>query len=312
MRRIALIVLLCVLSLHAMERTRVLMGTFATVSLPDSNASCADSAFAALSAVDKTLSSYDPNAEIYRLNHQRSIAISAMTYDALSRAKRYYMQSGGYFDVTVGAITRGEYHFGGKERVPGAAELANAPVGFSLLEFNATHAALKPGAMVDLGGFGKGYGIDRAAAALRTCGAKKAVVGLSGDIRCIGQCLLAIQDPFSNGTLMTFRTLKKETGISTSGNYRRYVENKLHNHLIDPKTHQSEQAFASVTLIGTSDNSDLDAWTTAASVMPPDRAVAFLRSLPVAYVLVYNNGKVVKSSDLDDYASMVGKTDENN
>jgi FAD:protein FMN transferase len=313
MKRMLWFVVLGVLSLHAMERTRILMGTFATLSLPDRDASCADSAFAAMATVDKTLSSYDPHAEIYRLNHRRSIPISAMTYDALSKAKRYYVQSGGYFDVTVGAITRGEYHFGGQERVPGTAELAKAPVGFSLLEFNTTHAALKPGAMVDLGGFGKGFGIDRAAEALRACGAKKAVVGLSGDIRCIGgHCLLGIQDPFSEGTLMTFQTLKRETGISTSGNYRRFVRHKAHNHLIDPKTRESEQAFASVTLIGTTDNSDLDAWTTAASVMPPNKALTFLQTLPVAYILVYSDGTIVESSDLSDYVSRVEKKNEDN
>lgn len=306
--------LLCfmtLLPLHAAERTRVMMGTFATVTLPDTNVSCSDDAFAAMETVDRTLSSYDPHAEIYRLNHERSIRISPMTHDALLKAKHYYVQSGGYFDVTVGAITKGEFHFGEAERLPDESERKRAAVGFSLLEFNATHARLKPGAMVDLGGFGKGYGIDRAADALKRCGISHATVGLSGDIRCLGSCLLAIQDPFSEGVLMTFRTRLPETGISTSGNYRRYVGDKTHNHLIDPKTHNSEQVFASVTLVGSAPNSDLDAWTTAASVMPPKKAVAFLSSLPVGYVIVYSDGRIAESSNLKAFITTEKAEDEN-
>ena len=287
------------------------MGTFATVSLPDGNGNCADRAFEAMREVDSTLSSYDPHAEIYRLNHERNIAISAMTFDALNKAKKYYAQSNGYFDVTVGSLTRGAYRFGEAERVPDVQEKLKAAVGFSLLEFNATHAALKPGAMVDLGGFGKGYGIDRAAEALRHCGAERATVALSGDIRCLGECRLAVQDPFSEGALMTFETFHAETGISTSGNYRRYVGDKSENHLIDPKTRTSEKAFASVTLIGTCSNSDLDAWTTAASVMPPEEAFAFLKQLPVAYVVVFNDGKIVQSANLSHYTNKTEAGHEN-
>ena len=303
MKSLLLLLMAVTLPLSGVERTQVMMGTYATVSLPDADAVCADTAFAAMRAVDKTLSSYDPEAEIYRLNHDRSVRISPMTYDALRKAKRYYEQSGGYFDVTVGALTRGAYRFGEGKRIPAPSERRHAAIGFSLLDFNATHAALKPGAMVDLGGFGKGYGIDRGAAALKRCGVKRATVALSGDIRCLGRCKLAIQDPFSEGVLMTFDTVGEETGISTSGNYRRFVGNKSNNHLIDPKTRTPEQVFASVTLIGTADSSDLDAWTTAASVMPPQRSLAFLAALPVSYVLVYDNGTIVKSADLGRYVT---------
>jgi FAD:protein FMN transferase len=302
MNRIALCLLALLLTLHGTERTRVMMGTFATVKVPDANAMCIDMAFAAMHAVDKTLSSYDPEAEIYRLNHERTVSLSPMTYDALLKAERYYADSNGYFDVSIGSLTRGAYRFGESERLPGTHETAVAAVGLSsLLDFNATHAALQPGAMIDLGGFGKGYGVDMAVAALKRCRVKKAVVALSGDIRCLGKCLLAVQDPFSDGMLLTFETKMTETGISTSGNYRRFVGSKSHSHLIDPKTRESEKTFASVTLIGMAGSSDLDAWTTAAAVMPPKAAVAFLASLPVAYVLVYNDGTIVKSANLSRY-----------
>ncbi|UFS61364.1 FAD:protein FMN transferase [Sulfurimonas sp. HSL-3221] len=301
-----LLSLLCLLaSLQATERTRVMMGTFATVSVPDTAAGCIDGAFAAMTSVEKALSSYDPAAEVYRLNHAGALAISPTLYDALQSAVRYYVQSDGYFDITIGALSRGAYHFGEAERVPGRAEIAGLPIGLNLLEFNATAARLAPGAMLDFGGFGKGVGLDAAAAVLRHCGVTEGTVALSGDIRCLGRCLLAIQDPFSEGTLMTFKSLAPQTGMSTSGDYRRFVGDKTHNHLIDPKTRASERAFASITLVGTVRSGDLDAWTTAAAVMPPPKAVAFLRTLPVGYVLIYSDGTVVKSANLSHYLEVL-------
>ena len=258
-----------------------------------------------MASVEKVLSSYDPAAEVYRLNRSGTLQISPALYDALQSAVRYYVESDGYFDVTIGALSRGGYRFGEAERVPGDEEAAAAPVGLKLLEFNATSARLAAGAMLDFGGFGKGVGVDAAAAALRVCGVREGTVALSGDIRCLGHCLLAIQDPFSEGTLATFESLAPETGMSTSGDYRRFVGDKSHNHLLDPKTRMSERAFASITLVGTVSSGDLDAWTTAAAVMPPEKSIVFLRTLPVGYVLVYNNGTIVESANLSHYLKRV-------
>ncbi|WP_345984347.1 FAD:protein FMN transferase [Sulfurimonas sp. HSL-1656] len=295
------LLLLLLASLQAAERTRVMMGTFATVSVPDDGAGCIDRAFSAMTFVEKALSSYDPAAEVYRLNRDKTLAISPALYDALQSAVRYYVQSSGYFDITIGALSRGAYRFGEEERLPGRAEVAGLPIGLELLEFNATTAMLAPGAMLDFGGFGKGVGVDAAVASLRQCGVREGTVALSGDIRCIGRCLLAIQDPFSEKVLMTFESVAPETGMSTSGDYRRFIGDKSHNHLIDPKTRTPERSFASITLVGTVRSGDLDAWTTAAAVMPAEKTVAFLRTLPVGYVLIYNDGTMVKSDNLSHY-----------
>lgn len=294
---------------QAAERTRVMMGTFATVSVPDESSACVERVFGAMDAVESALSSYRPDAEVYRLNHERSLAVSPILYDALLKAERYYVQSDGYFDITVGSLTKGAYRFGEAERIPGAQEKARAPIAFSKIDYDAEHVALAPGILVDFGGFGKGYGIDMATSALKRCGGRQGTIALSGDIRCLGQCLLAIQDPFSEGIIFKMRTKAYETGISTSGNYRRFVGDRDHSHLIDPKTKQSEKAFASVTLVGPAANSDLDAWTTAAAVMPPEKALRFLDGLPVGYVLVYNDGTIHKSTNLTAFVTIVEESD---
>ena len=69
---------------------------------------------------------------------------------------------------------------------------------------------------------------------------------------------------------------QENTAISTSGNYRRYVQNSDYNHLINPKTRASQKTFASISLISDRySNSDLDAYATAASVMPKQKPSLF-------------------------------------
>jgi len=289
---------------ETLERTRILMGTFAAVRVPADRAECAEKAFARMERVEKALSSYDPEAEIARLNRTRDAAIGADTYEARGGARRDYRRSGGYFDVTVGSVTRRLFRFGEEERVPGAQELAEAKIGFNGLEFNATHARLAEGITLDLGGFGKGFGVDKGMEALKTCGIEEGAVGLSGDIRCLGGCAWAVENPAGGAPLFYLRTRLNEEGISTSGTYRRYVNDATHHHLINPKTKIPETDFVSVTLVGGVSSGDLDAWTTAAAVMPEAQARTFLRTLPVGWLLVYPDGSSELSPDLERYVTL--------
>jgi thiamine biosynthesis lipoprotein len=105
---------------------------------------------------------------------------------------------------------------------------------------------------------------------------------------------MAVQDPFSDNLLASFTMAQHNTAISTSGNYRRFVKSREYNHLINPKTHHSQQEFASVTLLSERlSNSDLDAYATAASVMPKEKALRFLDALSeVGYLILTNDKKV--------------------
>jgi thiamine biosynthesis lipoprotein len=112
-----------------------------------------------------------------------------------------------------------------------------------------------------------------------------------------------IQNPFDEDTfLASFKTTKKNLGISTSGNYRRYVKSKENNHLINPKKKQSQKYFISVTLIGELDSADLDAYTTAACVMPLKKAYEFLDSLGVGYIVLQSDYEIVISKNINNYA----------
>lgn len=283
------------------KRTQVMMGTYISVSLEKDQLPLSSEVFKRLHQVEMALSSYDKNAEIYRLNHESKVLLSSDTYEALVLAKQYYKDTNGYFDVTIGSITKGLFHFGEKERIPSNKELLDARVDFHGLHFNKDKAWIDKGIKIDLGGMGKGFGVDKVVELLQYKGLRKGVIALSGDIFCLHACEMAIQDPFSSHALASFKMAQSNTSISSSGNYQRYVKSKEYNHLINPKTKKSQKSFASISLVSTKyNNADLDAYATAASVMPRHKAFSFLNKMKdIGYLVVDENKKIYKNKIFD-------------
>ncbi|MDQ7042751.1 MAG: FAD:protein FMN transferase [Sulfurimonas sp.] len=304
MKRVSfLLAIFLSLSLHAeLEiRTQVVMGTFATIKLSSSDKLLFHNTFTILKRVDNSLSSYKKNSPVYKLNRDKKASINLYTYEALTLSQKYYAQSGGYFNIAIGSITKDLYHFGEDERSPKNWEFNVSDTSFSTLSFDKLSAELGQGVKIDLGGFGKGYGVDRAVEYLRVNGVENGSVALSGDIRCLGVCEMLINNPFSDEALASFMTTQGDIGVSTSGNYNRFVDSVKHNHLINPKTKTSQQNFISITLISTLQNSDLDAYATAASVMPKELAYRFLNSLDVGYIIMEESHKVVVSENIEKF-----------
>ena len=297
--------LILALSLNAemTTRTKVLMGTFVSISLEQSDKRYFKGLYERLRLVDFSLSSYKPTAPIYLLNQNKTATINLYTYEALRLSELYYKRSDGYFDIAIGSVTKDLYKFGDEERVPNAQELKNANTSLESLVFTPKKASISKGTKIDLGGMGKGFGVDIARDYLVTRNISKAVIALSGDIRCLGECSISVKNPFAKEPLTTFMTSKKEMGISTSGNYNRYVKDTKNNHLINPKTKHSQDKFVSITLISELASSDLDAYATAASVMPKEKAYDFLNSLELAYIIVQVDKSLVVSENIAEYTN---------
>jgi len=283
-----------------LSRTKVLMGTFVTLSLEEKNKQYFQPAFKILENIESSLSSYDTNTTIYRLNQKKSVLLDAYTYEALTLSSKYYKNTDGYFNIAIGAITKDMYHFGEEEeKVAKREDLQRSSIDFTTLFFDKNRAILGEDVKIDLGGMGKGYGVDKVIEFFNIHHVKEARVALSGDIRCIGSCTMHIKNPFRKKSLATFSM--KNMGISTSGNYRRFVKSETHNHLINPKTKSSQQNFISISLISKLPNATLDAYTTAVSVMPKQKAFEFLNSLAIGYIILDSEKKLWISENLEQY-----------
>lgn len=275
-----------------LKREQIMMGTFASISLESKDLEHFSALFGLLQSVEASLSSYKESTPISNLNRYGFAKLDNYSREALLLSRDFYEESGGYFDITLGSVTHGMYAFGKGDFLPHPTLKREARLGVHAIKIGAEYATILPKMQVDLGGMGKGYGVDKAVDLLKNKGVQHAIVALSGDIRCLGGCEIAIQNPWQQqGSLFSFTITAQEMGVSTSGTYNRFVKNETNNHLIDPKSRKSGRLFDSLTLIGKLSSARLDAYATACSVMPKERAYAFLDALDLAYIAVEHETK---------------------
>ena len=112
-----------------------------------------------------------------------------------------------------------------------------------------------PTVRLDLGGYAKGYALDKAAAYLRQQGVKNALINIGGNIIALGQhgdhpWRVGIQHPRQPGPIAML-DLPDSWAIGTSGDYQRYFEldGKRYCHIIDPRTGYPAPDTQAVTIL---------------------------------------------------------------
>ena len=278
-------------------RTQILMGTYASISLPQNKQEHSSKAFHIISNVEHALSTFSPKAHLYRLNDKKTIPAHTLLKDAIQKSMYYYEQTQGYFDITVGSLTKKLYHFGEDVASPSTEALQGATLNIKGIHFRQKSITLDENITLDLGGMGKGYAVDKVANYFKEQNITEGRVALSGDIRCLNRCELFLQSPFTPFEELVFAkilTKQPNVSISTSGTYRRYAAKKEEHHLIDPKKRVPEKNFVSVSLFSLANNSRLDAFATAVSVMPKPLALSFLnRFADISFILVETDGTIL-------------------
>lgn len=108
---------------------------------------------------------------------------------------------------------------------------------------------------IDLGGYAKGYALDRAAELLQKAGMRNALINIGGNILALGKhgqklWRVGIQHPRDSGALAVV-DLKDGEAIGTSGDYQRYfmLGGMRYCHLIDPRTGYPVQGVEAVTVL---------------------------------------------------------------
>ncbi|CAN4274580.1 ApbE Membrane-associated lipoprotein involved in thiamine biosynthesis [Methylophilaceae bacterium] len=108
---------------------------------------------------------------------------------------------------------------------------------------------------LDLGGYAKGYALDRAAAYLRQQGVQHALINIGGNIIAMGQYgdqpwRVGIQHPRLPNAMATL-DLHDGWAIGTSGDYQRYfmLDDQRYCHIIDPRTGYPVKHMQSVTVL---------------------------------------------------------------
>jgi thiamine biosynthesis lipoprotein len=165
----------------------------------------------------------------------------------------------------------------------------------------------RKGMRVGLGGIGKGYAVDRAAAILRARGVSDFMIQAGGDLYVSGlrdgkPWRLGIRDPRGPADRI-FAAIDLSNGtFSTSGDYERYFirNGRRYHHIIDLRTGEPATACRSVTLV--TDRAVIaDALAKGVFVLGPQEGMALIGRVPhVEGVIVGASNQVLVSPGLKD------------
>ena len=251
-----------------------------------------------INALEPALSRTREDSDLYRLNHADGAAceVSEDTYAAIEAAVQFAEWTGGAFDPTMAPLTDLWGINTDHAHVPAQTEIdaALTHVGYQNIELLGNNQVrLLNGAQLDLGGIGKGFATDAAAAMLD--GTQGVLATLGGNIgaygenpnRDSGNWVVGIADPDDNAAFIATVEVRG-LSVVTSGDYERYFEQdgKRYHHIFDPATgYPADSGLRSVTVIDES-STRADALTTALFVMGLEEGMAFCGQNDIAAVFV--------------------------
>lgn len=252
------------------HQVRFVMGTIAAIRASASDLSTrpiSDAiacAFEEIERIERLLSIYDPQSKLSRVNQLAGTfpcKVSRELFDLFTLAVSYNLSSGGVFDVTAGRLSELWQQSAACGMVPSKQEIDSArestgPAMLSLDAGRLTVSFSHPDVAIDLGGFAKGYAVDRAVEILRARGISRALVSLgSSSIASFSPNQddgheIAMRDPLDADRLIAAFKLMNRS-LSTSGGAERGVmENgRLVQAVIDPRTASPCQNALSATVI---------------------------------------------------------------
>lgn len=247
-------------------------------------------AFARIAELDAVMSDYREDSELTALCRragQGPVRVSGDLFRVLAASVRLAHDSGGAFDVTAAPLI----HLWRRARrigqLPDRAEIeaARALTGRDRLILDArTHTAdlRSAGMQIDLGGIGKGFAAQEAAALIRRLGYRTALIAIGGDIVAVGAppgrtgWTIDVAD-LTTGGKAPQQILLRDAAVSTSGDAEQWVaiDGVRYSHIIDPRSGMALTGRRSVTVMAP-DGTLSDALATTVCVLGPVEGLALI------------------------------------
>jgi FAD:protein FMN transferase len=246
--------------------------------------------------IEAKFSRYRDGSVVSRINRAggRPTRVDEETARLLDYAAACWEESDGLFDITSGALRR-VWRFDGSGRVPSQEAVREVlrDVGWDRVRWDGAEFTMPSGMEIDLGGIGKEYAVDRAAALLTERAGHPFLVNFGGDLFASGPrrdgrpWSVGVDDPERTGNAALYKVELFGGGLATTGDARRFVlhRGKRLGHILDPRTGWPvADPPASVTVLA---GTCLEAGTlsTLAYLQGP-AAEAFLEAQGVTYRIV--------------------------
>jgi len=312
--------------LNSYNATREMMDTWVSITVFDSDKGHAqtamDAAFSRMETVVAIASSFDPSAEVARLNATGRLDLpSPELIDIIEQALIIFDVSHGTFDITIEPLLdlwrfnpAAETQFWDlpSDIQKQAIAEAMAVIGADRLMLTREPVSaieLIPGMKITLGGIAKGYAVDQGMQVLMEQGIQHALINAGGDVAVAGGTpsgqpwAIALRDPeVARYMFAEFELV--DGAIATSGNYLRFFDPDAEvGHIMDPRTGSSAHLSSSATVIAPT-CTEADALATAVFVLGPIAGVEIIDQLEgiEAMVLPYDDPlSVARSRDLGNF-----------
>lgn len=277
-----------------------------------------------LLAFNNSLSTWQDESTISQFNkapaNSKTYDIDANFIKVLQDSKQVHQQSGGAFDPTVKPILE-LWGFGVKMRAdrlqnkPSDADIAKAKalIGFDSIELSKDSQGVfirktKDGVSIDFSAIAKGYAVDVIADVLKSdYHINNYMVEIGGEVATSGvnargqAWQIAIDAPILHSGVTNRQAIgiirqpidaKKQGSmhLATSGNYRNSLvfDNVRYSHTIDPTTGSPIVGGAASVTVAANTVALADAWATALTAMPYEKALDVATKQQLAVMFITN------------------------
>ena len=261
---------------------------------------------AAMMEVDNSLSPYNPNSIITRINHNEDTVLNEHFLHVFNLAQQISAETEGAFDITVAPLVNA-WGFGFKHSIdidPSVIDSLRQFVGYQKIKLEDGKIVKEDArTMLDCSAIAKGYGVDRVARLLDQKGVQHYMVDIGGEVVLKGKnprmktWRIGINKPVEDSLSVNqeLQTILEVSGVgmATSGNYRKfyYKDGKRYAHTIDPRVGTPVQHnILSATVIA-KDCTTADAYATAFMVMGLEEAKAFCEAHPELHAYFICDGE---------------------
>ena len=292
------------------------MGTVNTITVFEEADEALSAAKERVKDLDRKLSAYSHDSEIFAINSRAGIAPVAVSMDTFRLIKHSVMYSrltDGLFDITSRPLSQLWKNVVKCGQLPDENTLKEARklVNYRdiILDYQKRTVMLKnKGQQIDLGAIAKGYAADEVKNILHAYGIKNAVINFGGTIINMGkQRNIGIQMPFApNG--QSAASIKVENGkaVVSSGLYEQFciINDQFIHHISDIRTGKpSDSGLIGVTLVGDY-SEELDALATAAFIMGAEKSMELLKQHNIEALFITGDNKVYVTENLREIIRM--------
>ncbi|MCC8022375.1 MAG: FAD:protein FMN transferase [Clostridiales bacterium] len=274
------------------------MGSAITAEVKGRNAAAVlEEIFQAVDAADALMSDQMAEGQVYQLNQAGALEADDLLVRYIEAGLVLARETGGVFDITVGALSRLWDFNGGGASVPDSDAVAQAleTVGAQNVTVEGHTVTLAPGTQIDLGSVGKGAACDMAMDVMRRSGVRSGVVSVGGSIAVYGAgANIGIRDPDGGAGDIVATLRVQDAVVSTTGDYEKYFEQDgvRYHHVLDATTgYPVQTGLRSATIVCESGYYS-DALSTACYLLGYEASIPLLERYAATGIFIREDGLV--------------------